>query len=78
MKNKVDYTQLIYDIREELRNEILIEGEYDKSAIVDSIIKEEDITGNMIARSLDDHQLDVKMVECYDRYMGLLTRFERP
>jgi len=105
-KNKIDYTQLVFDIREEQREEIIIDGSYDLSLTVDSIIRDEDLAENMTRKTLDNEELDAKMtdlfkdftdiaeaaggnqiivkinslikmvsIECYDRYMGLLTLF---
>lgn len=104
----VDYTQLIFDIREEQRQEIIIEGDFDHSLAVDSVIREEEMSGNMTRKTLTDNELDRKMtglfkdftdiaeaaggnqiivkinslvkmvsVECYDRYMGLLSLAEK-
>lgn len=107
-KNKLDYTQLIFDIREEQREEIEIIGQYDESLTVDNIIRDEDMTSHMSRKILDNEALDNKInrifgefteiaeaaggnqvivkinsliklvsVECYDRYMGLLTLNDR-
>ena len=101
-KNCVDYTQIIFDIKDEQRNEI--EFPFGKEGIdtADNVVTE--VTDKMVQVELDDEALDSKMkrifsefteiaevcggnqiilkinkfinlvaVECYDRYMGLLT-----
>ncbi len=104
-KNKVDYTQLIFAIKEEQREEILINGEFDHSLAVDSIINNKDMKDNMSSKLLNNEELELKLnrifdefteiaeaaggnqvivkinslmkmisIECYDRYMGLLTQ----
>lgn len=102
-KNKVDYTQLIFDIREEQRNQIQFRD--GKGYAVDNVVDE--LTKDMLQITLSDDELDNKMkqvfsdftgiaaacggnqiimrinsllkivsVECYDRYLGLLSLAE--
>jgi hypothetical protein len=101
-KNNIDYTQIIFDIWEEQRHEIILpEGQLDIS-VIDNCVSEE--TEDIVRHELKDDELDQKMkgiyksfteiaehcggnqiilkinelikivsVECYDRYLGLLT-----
>ncbi len=102
-KNRIDYTQLIFDIRDEQRNEIKFKD--GKGSAVDNVVDE--LTDDMIQIMLTDDELDNKMkqvfsdftgiasacggnqiilrinsllkivtVECYDRYLGLLSLSE--
>lgn len=105
-KNKVDYTQIVFQIRDEQRHEVEADSSTGKLAAVDNVLSE--ITEGMIRVELSDAELDAKMkgiyedfteiaevcggnqiilgineliplvsVECYDRYLGLLTLAER-
>ncbi len=102
-KNRIDYTQLIFDIRDEQRNEIKFKD--GKGLAVDNVVDE--LSDDMIQITLTDDELDNKMkrvfndftgiaaacggnqiimrinsllkivtVECYDRYLGLLSLSE--
>ena len=101
-KNSVDYTQIIFDIKDEQRHEIEFPDGKEGIDTADNVVTE--LTDKMIQVELDDDALDRKMkrifsefteiaevcggnqiilkinkfinlvsVECYDRYMGLLT-----
>jgi len=101
-KNKIDYTQLIFDIKDEQRHEVLFPDGRTDGAVIDNVVSE--IKDNMVEVELTDEALDRKMkgiykdfteiaetcggnqiilkinelirivsVECYDRYLGLLT-----
>jgi hypothetical protein len=101
-KNQIDYTQLIFDIKDEQRHEVVFPDGQPGSGVVDNVVSEVD--DNMVQVELTDEALDRKMkgiyhefteiaeacggnqviirinelirivsVECYDRYMGLLT-----
>ncbi len=101
-KNKIDYTQLIFDIKEEQRHEVTFPKGVVSSSIIDNVV--EDMDDNMTRVELTDDALDNKMkgiykdftkiaencggnqiilkinelirivsIECYDRYLGLLT-----
>ena len=100
-KKKIDYTQIIFDIKDEQRNEIAFKD--GNGFAVDNVVEE--VTEQMIETVLSDDELDLKMkavfenfseiaracggnqiilkingvlkivtVECYDRYLGLLSR----
>jgi len=100
-KNRMDYTQIIFNIHDEQRHEVEFpDGR--PSSVVDNVV--DDVQGSMVRVELSDEALDRKMkgiyrdfseiaevcggnqvilrinelvrivsVECYDRYMGLLT-----
>lgn len=105
-KNKVDYTQIIFQIRDEQRHEVESENSSSSLAAVDNVVTE--MKEGMLRVELSDLELDAKMkgiyedfteiaeicagnqiilgineliplvsVECYDRYLGLLTLAER-
>ncbi len=105
-KNSVDYTQIIFDIKDEQRHEIEFPFGKERIDTADNVVT--DVTDKMIQVELDDEALDRKMkrifsefteiaevcggnqiilkinkfinlvsVECYDRYMGLLTLASR-
>ncbi len=100
-KNCLDYTQIIFDIKEERRTEVV----YADGMVVDAVDNMvEELSAGMSERVLSDEDLDAKMkgifddftevaescggnqiilkinellnlvtVECYDRYLGLLS-----
>lgn len=70
-KNKVDYTQLIFDVKEEQREEIAINGEFDQSLSIDSIIKDEEMTAAMTRKVLSDRDLDNKMKRIFGEFTDI-------
>ncbi len=99
-KNEIDYTQLIFDMKDEQRHEVILPDR--ATDVIDNVVSE--MTDDMVPVELTDEALDEKMkgiykgfteiaetcggnqiilrvnelmrivsVECYDRYLGLLT-----
>lgn len=104
-KNKIDYTQIIFNIKEEQRHEVKFTNS-GASIVIDKVVEE--LTDDMTQVELSDDELDEKLkrlfsgfteiaetcggnqiilkinellsivtVECYDKYLGLLTLMSR-
>lgn len=103
-KNKIDYTQLIFNFQEELRSQVTV-SQNTAGITVDGYISQENIDKyNIQSTELDDEALNAKVkdvfstftriaeiaggnqiiikinelikilsIECYDRYVGMLT-----
>lgn len=105
-KNGLDYTQIIFQVREELRTEVEYNSDTLNTVVIDNIIT--DTVDDSLVKTLNDKELDNKIVgiyndfskiaevcggnqivlkineiigvvtvECYDRYLGVLSLLNR-
>ena len=65
-KNKIDYTQIIFDIKNEQRHEIEFLDPSEREYTVDNVV--EDVTDKMVRVELDDDALDNKMKRIFSDF----------
>ncbi len=64
-KNRIDYTQIIFDIKEEKRTEVV----YADGAVVDAVDNVVDeLSADMLERVLSDEDLDAKMKRIFNEF----------